>query len=129
MHTVPRVLVVEDHALVAETIRMTLEQNGFEVAVEGDGLNGLARAVQSPFDLLIVDVDLPLLDGVQLCNRIRDARDHTLPVIMLTGRAHPADRAAGLEAGADIYMTKPFEGGDLIGNVRRLLAMDATTAP
>jgi DNA-binding response OmpR family regulator len=116
----PRVLVVEDHALVAETIRMTLEQNGFDVEVEADGLNGLARAVQRPFDLLIVDVDLPLLDGVQLCNKLREGAAPRIPVIMLTARVHPADQAAGLEAGADIYMTKPFESQDLVRNVRRL---------
>lgn len=118
----PRVLVVEDHPLVAETIRMTLEQNGFDVEVEADGLNGLARAVQRPFDLLILDVDLPLLDGVQLCNKLREGDAKRTPVIMLTARAHPADRASGLEAGADIYMTKPFEGRELVTNARSLVS-------
>lgn len=116
-----RVLVVEDHALVAESIRMVLEQKGMEVEVESDGLNGYARAVQRSYDLLILDVDLPMLDGLQLCTKLRSELGNSTPVIMLTGRTHGADQIAGLDAGADIYMTKPFEGTALLQAVASLV--------
>lgn len=117
-----KVLVVEDQAAVAESICLVLEAHGYEVYTESDGLNGLARAVQQTFDLLIVDIDLPLLDGLQLCTKLRapDRPRPAPPIILLTGRAHAADRAAGLETGASAYLTKPFNGHELISHARAL---------
>jgi len=121
---VARILVVEDEEHLATGIRFNLELEGFEVEVEADGLRALALLTQPPlpdkgFDLVLLDVMLPGLDGFATCAALRDA-DVWAPVLMLTARDAVADRVAGLDAGADDYLVKPFSFAELLARLRSL---------
>jgi DNA-binding response OmpR family regulator len=116
---VARVLVVEDDPNVAEVVTRYLEREGYEVDAVADGAEGLRRALAEPPDLVVLDLMLPSLSGVEVCRRLRAVAP--VPVIMLTARGEEADRIAGLELGADDYMAKPFSPRELTARVKAVL--------
>jgi DNA-binding response OmpR family regulator len=126
-----RVLVVEDDREIAELVRLHLADLGCEVDLANDGAAGLARAQAQRYDLVILDVMLPGLDGLEICKRLRAGADY-LPILMTTSKASELDRVLGLELGADDYLTKPFSVGELVARVkalfRRVDAMAAAAA-
>jgi len=115
-----RVLVVEDDERVAASVRRALEYDGYRVTVCTDGPAGLAAALREPPDVVVLDIALPGLDGVNVCRALR-AADARSMVLMLTARDATADRVAGLDAGADDYLVKPFAYQELLARVRALL--------
>lgn len=115
-----RVLIVEDEELLAESIKTLLESKGFKVETVYDGETGAEYAELGVYDLLIVDVMMPKLDGCQLVRRLRAGHCMT-PVLMLTAKSEIEDRIAGLDAGADYYLTKPFDSRELLACVNVLL--------
>ena len=114
-----KVLVIEDEKLVAESIRAILGHKGFEVETVYDGEAGKEYAELGIYDLLILDVMMPKLDGFQVARQVRADRCNT-PILMLTARSDIEDRIQGLNAGADYYLTKPFEPKELLACVRML---------
>jgi DNA-binding response OmpR family regulator len=121
---VARVLVIEDDPNVAEVVSRYLEREGYEVDAVADGAEGLRRALASPPDLVVLDLMLPSLNGLEVCRRLRAAAP--VPVIMLTARGEEADRIAGLELGADDYMAKPFSPRELTARVKAVLRRAAS---
>ena len=115
-----KILIVEDEALLAEGLRTLLELRGFEVEVVTDGENGAEYAETGVFDLLILDVMMPGLDGYSLARRVRAKRVAT-PILMLTAKGGVRDRIEGLNAGADYYLTKPFDNRELLACINALL--------
>ncbi|GHH85477.1 transcriptional regulatory protein CseB [Streptomyces sulfonofaciens] len=113
------VLFVEDDDVIREATQLALERDGFVVTAMPDGLSGLDAFRADRPDIALLDVMLPGLDGVSLCRRIRD--ESTVPVIMLSARADSIDVVLGLEAGADDYVTKPFDGAVLVARIRAVL--------
>ena len=116
----PRVLVVDDDPTVAEVVLEYLRRDGFEAAHAQDGLAALALAATAPPDLVVLDLMLPGIDGLEVCRRLREQRPD-LPVVMLTARGEEEDRIAGLEVGADDYVVKPFSPRELALRVRSVL--------
>ena len=117
-----RALVVEDDPDIVELIAHYLRAEGFEVDSAGDGRLGLERLRNGAFQVVILDLQLPGMDGLAVCAEIRrDPRTRTLPVIMLTARGDESDRIVGLEVGADDYVVKPFSPKELVARVRALL--------
>jgi DNA-binding response OmpR family regulator len=114
-----RVLVAEDDANVADVVSRYLEREGFEVEVVGDGAEALERALVATPDLMVLDLMLPGLDGLEVCRRIRALAP--VPVIMLTAKGDEADRVVGLELGADDYVAKPFSPRELTARVKAVL--------
>jgi DNA-binding response OmpR family regulator len=117
---VPFVLLVEDDAAIAEPLGRALRHDGYDVDVVGTGEAALDRLAGSSADLVILDLGLPGIDGIEVCRRIR-ALDPGVPVLMLTARAEELDAVIGLAAGADDYVTKPFRLGELLARVRAQL--------
>lgn len=113
------VLFVEDDDVIREATQLALERDGFVVTAMPDGLRGLEAFRADRPDIALLDVMVPGLDGVSLCRRIRD--ESTVPVIMLSARADSIDVVLGLEAGADDYVTKPFDGAVLVARIRAVL--------
>ncbi|MEU8483544.1 two-component system response regulator CseB [Streptomyces sp. NPDC048641] len=113
------VLFVEDDDVIREATQLALERDGFVVTAMPDGLSGLEAFRANRPDIALLDVMVPGLDGVSLCRRIRD--ESTVPVIMLSARADSIDVVLGLEAGADDYVTKPFDGAVLVARIRAVL--------
>ncbi|MFG2313313.1 two-component system response regulator CseB [Streptomyces sp. NPDC048566] len=113
------VLFVEDDDVIREATQLALERDGFAVTAMPDGLSGLEAFRTDRPDIALLDVMVPGLDGVSLCRRIRD--ESTVPVIMLSARADSIDVVLGLEAGADDYVTKPFDGAVLVARIRAVL--------
>jgi two-component system response regulator ResD len=113
------VLVVEDDRTVADVVQRYLENDGFNVHVAADGPAGLRAAVDGDADLVVLDIMLPGLDGMEVCRRLRATRD--VPVIMLTARGQEPDRVRGLQLGADDYVVKPFSPRELVARVRSVL--------
>ncbi|MEV6567184.1 two-component system response regulator CseB [Streptomyces kronopolitis] len=113
------VLFVEDDDVIREATQLALERDGFAVTAMPDGLAGLEAFRANRPDIALLDVMVPGLDGVSLCRRIRD--ESTVPVIMLSARADSIDVVLGLEAGADDYVTKPFDGAVLVARIRAVL--------
>ncbi|MDA1100425.1 MAG: response regulator transcription factor [Proteobacteria bacterium] len=114
------VLVIEDNADIASLIRMHLGDNGFAVQVENRGDTGLAAFKRGGFDLVVLDLMLPGVDGLTLCREMR-AENGTIPILMLTAKSTELDRVLGLEMGADDYLTKPFSLPEFIARVKALL--------
>lgn len=118
--TIMRILLVEDDVNLAQFIRKGLQEEQYAVDFAADGQEGLALASVNPYDLLILDIMLPKLDGLTLCRRLRD-RGNTTPVLLLTARNTVQDKVSGFDTGADQYMTKPFSFTELLARVRALL--------
>jgi two-component system, OmpR family, phosphate regulon response regulator PhoB len=117
-----RVLLVEDDDAIREVVRLHLDLAGLEVVEAADGKRALDLARKTPFDLLILDVMLPGIDGVTLCRATRlDGANALTPILMLTAKDTEADKVLGLESGADDYLTKPFGTRELIARVMALL--------
>ncbi len=114
-----RILVIEDESKIADFLRRGLTYEGFQVDVRFDGEAGLKAARDNPPDLVILDVMLPGIDGIEVCRRLRAGGP--VPVLMLTARDSVADKVKGLDSGADDYMVKPFSFDELIARVRALL--------
>ena len=115
-----RILVVDDEPAVREALERILRLDGFEVALAGDGREAVRSQAAAPADAVLLDVLMPGLDGLEVCRRMRDTGDRT-PVLMLTARDEVGDRVAGLEAGADDYLPKPFALEELLARLRALL--------
>jgi two-component system response regulator MprA len=115
-----QLLVVDDDAAVREALALVLDLGGFEVRTAVDGREALRTLAADPPDAVILDVLMPGLDGLQICRQMRADGDRT-PVLMLTARAEVSERVAGLEAGADDYLAKPFAREELIARLRALL--------
>ena len=115
-----RVLVIEDEVRLAATLRDLLELDGYTVDVCHDGESGLDNALSAIYDVILLDVMLPKLDGFTVLRRLRAAGDGT-PVLMLTARSEVSDKVQGLDCGADYYLTKPFEPRELLACVRALI--------
>jgi heavy metal response regulator len=123
-----RILVVEDEKKVGSFIKRGLEAANYSVDVEYDGEAGLRRLLEGGYDLVILDVMLPKLDGFNVMKEIRQ-RHINLPILLLTARIAVADKVTGLDLGADDYLTKPFAFEELLARVRALLRRGATAAP
>ena len=115
-----RILVVDDEPSVREALERVLRLDGFEVALAEDGMQAVRHMSVATPDAVVLDVLMPRLDGLEVCRRLRDVGDRT-PVLMLTARDSIGDRVAGLEAGADDYLTKPFALEELLARLRALL--------
>lgn len=117
-----RVLVIEDDKDIVELVRYNLEKDGYQVSSSGDGSTGLAQVRKAPPDILILDLMLPKLSGLEICKEIRkDVSLNRLPILILTAKGEEADRVVGLELGADDYVTKPFSPRELAARVKALL--------
>ena len=123
-----RVLVVEDTARMGELIRRGLREHGYSVDLAATGEDALWLASETPYDVVVLDVLLPDLDGFEVCRRMREA-DRWSPVLMLTAKDAVADRVAGLDAGADDYLTKPFDFVELLARIRALVRRGAVERP
>lgn len=115
-----RILVIEDEVLLAKSLKMLLEKKGFEVELCFDGETGTDYALLGIYDLLILDVMMPKMDGYQVARQVR-ARHCNTPILMLTAKSSLEDRIAGLNAGADTYLTKPFDFRELMACINALL--------
>jgi DNA-binding response OmpR family regulator len=122
-----RLLLVEDDESVARFLKQATLEAGYRVEVVGDGLEGLRRASSEPFDLVLLDVMLPGLDGLEVCRRLRAAQART-PILIVTARDTLEDKLAGLDGGADDYLVKPFELAELLARVRALLRRSSSAA-
>jgi DNA-binding response OmpR family regulator len=123
----PRVLIIEDEADIRELIRYNLEREGFKVREAGTGEEGLVEARRKTPDLILLDLMLPGLQGLEVCRRLRGmAETRSTPLIMVTAKGEEPDVVAGLEMGADDYMSKPFSTRELVARVRSVLRRGAT---
>ena len=114
------VLLAEDDESISEPLSRALRREGYHVVVTADGPSTLERALNNGIDLIVLDIGLPVLDGLEVCRRVR-AEGHGVPVLILTARADEVDTVVGLDAGADDYVTKPFRLAELLARVRALL--------
>jgi DNA-binding response OmpR family regulator len=114
-----RVLIVEDDMDIADVLRRSLRNEGYEVKTSADGIEALDVAAGFVPDLVVLDLGLPGMDGVEVCRRLRS--DGDVPILMLTARAETEDRVTGLDSGADDYLIKPFERQELLARIRALL--------
>ena len=115
-----KVLIIEDEIAIADLERDYLELNGYEVQVENDGKKGLEVALSDDFDLIVLDLMLPGMDGFEICKKIRLEKD--IPIIMVSAKKDDIDKIRGLGLGADDYMTKPFSPSELVARVKAHLA-------
>jgi DNA-binding response OmpR family regulator len=116
-----RVLLVEDDAEIADVLRRSLRNEGYEVRTSADGVDALDAAAGFVPDLVVLDLGLPRLDGIEVCRRLRAGSD--VPILMLTARTETDDRVDGLDSGADDYLVKPFERRELLARIRALLRL------
>ena len=114
-----RVLIVEDEDAIAEIEKDYLELSGFEVVIKSDGTSGLATALEEEFDIMILDVMLPGVDGYEICKQVREKKN--TPIIMVSAKKEDIDKIRGLGVGADDYMTKPFSPSELVARVKAQL--------
>ena len=122
-----KILIVEDDHVIANSIKKGLEQEAFAVDVAYDGSHGYDLAVSEEFDVIILDRMLPGMDGLTICKKLREAKNHT-PVLMLTAKGQIEDRVEGLNSGADDYLPKPFAFIELLARIRALTRRPKTTA-
>lgn len=120
-----RVLLAEDDASISEPLARALRREGYEVEVREDGPTALDAGLQGGADLVVLDLGLPGMDGLEVARRLR-SEGHTVPILVLTARADEVDTVVGLDAGADDYVTKPFRLAELLARVRALLRRGAT---
>ncbi|MGE5632868.1 MAG: response regulator [Caulobacteraceae bacterium] len=114
-----RILVIEDEINIQELLKYNLEKNGYKVTVVENGTDGLEEALRNVPDLILLDIMLPGLDGLEICKRLRmDKSTKKVPIFMLTARSEELDKVLGLELGADDYITKPFSVKELIARIR-----------
>ncbi|WP_137702822.1 response regulator transcription factor [Marimonas lutisalis] len=114
-----RILIIDDDPQIRDVLRIALKQAGFSTREAGDGPEGLAKALNGQDDLIVLDIGLPGMDGLELCRRLRAEKD--TPVIFLTARDDEVDRIVGLELGGDDYVAKPFSPRELVARVRAVL--------
>ncbi|KKQ37795.1 MAG: Two component transcriptional regulator, winged helix family [Candidatus Roizmanbacteria bacterium GW2011_GWA2_37_7] len=114
-----RILVVEDEHRIAQTIKKGLEQERYAVDTAYDGINGYDLAAAEDYDVIILDRMLPEMDGMMICKKLREHKNHT-PILMLTAKSQTSDKIDGLDAGADDYLTKPFSFEELLARIRAL---------
>ena len=125
-----RVLVVEDDKDIVELVRYNLEKEGYQFFSASDGATGLAQVRKTPPDLLVLDLMLPKISGLEICKEIRkDVSLNRLPILILTAKGEEADRVVGLELGADDYVTKPFSPRELVARIKALLRRSEPSAP
>src|SRR5215212_5885374 len=122
-----RILLVEDEPSLAETVRYALDREGFDVEVATDGQSALDRFAAAVPDLIVLDLMLPVVSGLDVCRRIRATS--TVPIVIVTAKDSEADKVTGLELGADDYVTKPFSVRELVSRVRANLRRSAMRAP
>ena len=115
----PKIFIVEDERRIARFLQIELEHEGYETAVEDNGRRALDRIIQGDFDLVLLDVMLPEMDGMEICRKVREISE--VPIIMLTARDDVSDMVSGLDLGADDYITKPFDMQELLARIRRAL--------
>lgn len=123
-----RVLVVEDDPRIAAPFKRGLEAEGYAVDIATTGPDGLWYATEFPYDAVLLDVVLPGMSGIEVCRRLR-SENRSMPILMLTARDSIADRVAGLDAGADDYLTKPFAFGELTARIRALIRRASIERP
>ncbi|HSY50733.1 MAG TPA: response regulator transcription factor [Thermoanaerobaculia bacterium] len=117
-----KIALIEDDADIAFTVRLNLEREGYQLLLYGDGHEGLVAVQSGGFDFVILDLNLPDLDGLTICRELRrDPSTKSIPILMLTARGSERDRVTGLELGADDYLTKPFSIRELIARVAAIL--------
>lgn len=122
-----KILVVDDELSIRELVKFNLEKAGFEVECSEDGLKALERIKENPPDLLVLDLMLPGMDGLEICRKIRQMeKTRFLPVMILTAKGGEIDRVVGLELGADDYLTKPFSPRELVARVKTILRRSQT---
>ena len=121
-----RVLLIEDNRRLSDSLRITLEEDGYAVDTAYDGLDGEEMGLVPSYDILILDIMLPGKDGLEVCRELRD-RHITTPILMLTARDALDDRVLGLDSGADDYLVKPFEVDELRARIRALLRRDSSS--
>ena len=114
-----RILIVDDEALIVKGLRFSLEQDGYETDTAADGEEALAKFASNQYDIILLDIMLPKLDGIEVCQRIRETSN--VPVIMLTAKGEDMDKILGLEYGADDYMTKPFNILEVKARIKSIL--------
>ncbi len=114
-----KIFIVEDERPIARLLQLTLEREGFKTASEPNGRRAYERILQEKYDLVLLDVMLPEMDGMEICKRVREVSD--IPIIMLTARDEVRDKVEGLDLGADDYMTKPFAAPELLARIRGAL--------
>ncbi len=115
-----QILVVEDEPSIAKLVQFNLEKEGFQVDIATDGQKGVEFALEHSPDLIVLDLMLPGLDGLEVCKRLRQEKRH-IPILMLTAKTDEFDKVLGLELGADDYMTKPFSPRELVARVKAIL--------
>lgn len=115
-----KILIIEDEDAIADLEKDYLELSGFEVEIEGDGLKGLEQSLNQDYDLIILDLMLPGMDGFEICKKIREKKN--TPIIMVSAKKDDIDKIRGLGLGADDYMTKPFSPSELVARVKAHMA-------
>ena len=126
MRTPPRILVVDDNAMNLDILQTRLAVHGYEILTAADGEEALAAAREHLPDLILLDIMMPKLDGIEVCRRLKaDASLPFMPIIMVTAKADSKDIVAGLEAGADEYLTKPVDQAALVARVQSMLRIKA----
>lgn len=133
-----KIMVVDDEVSIRELVKFNLEKSGYTVESHDDGMKALKRIVDEPPDLLVLDLMLPGMDGLEVCRNLRQhEKTRNLPIIMLTAKGEEIDRVVGLEIGADDYLTKPFSPRELVARIKSLLrrtqnntqSVEKTSAP
>jgi len=117
-----KILVIEDDPSTLRLIKYTLQQEGYQVLIASNGLDGMRKAQSGEIDLIILDVLLPGIDGFEICHRLRgDPQTAQLPILMISGKAREIDKATGLKMGADDYITKPWHRPELLAKIAAML--------
>ena len=119
MDVKPKILIVEDEKNIARFLQIDLEQEGFDTAIEKNGKRAYERIIQEKYDVVLLDVMLPEMDGMEICRRVRQISD--IPIIMLTARDEISDKVTGLNLGANDYVTKPFAFEEVLARIRGIL--------